>query len=76
MQLLPILEADAVDDDDFLRTKLLYHKDSGTMFYHMVQSFPAGEEVDPAVAHAAALKLAEYFEGREMLVSTRQQRIT
>ncbi|MDE6931436.1 MAG: relaxase/mobilization nuclease domain-containing protein [Oscillospiraceae bacterium] len=60
--------------DDFLRTKLLYHKDSGTMFYHMVQSFPAGEEVDPAVAHAAALKLAEYFEGREMLVSTHVDR--
>ena len=44
------------------------------MFYHMVQSFPAGEEVDPAVAHAAALKLAEYFEGREMLVSTHVDR--
>ena len=27
--------------DDFLRTKLLYHKEGGTMFYHMVQSFPA-----------------------------------
>ena len=26
--------------DDFLNTKLLYHKDGGTMFYHMVQSFP------------------------------------
>ncbi len=56
--------------DNFLRTKLLYHKDGGTMFYHMVQSFPAGEEVDPAAAHAAALKLAEYFEGREALVCT------
>lgn len=26
--------------DDFLNTKLLYHKDGGVMFYHMVQSFP------------------------------------
>ena len=26
--------------DDFLRTKLLYHKDGGRMFYHMVQSPP------------------------------------
>ena len=24
--------------DDFLNTKLLYHKDGGVMFYHMVQS--------------------------------------
>lgn len=60
--------------DDFLRTKLLYHKDGGTIFYHMVQSFPAGEEVDPAAAHAAALKLAEYFGGREVLVSTHVDR--
>ena len=28
--------------DDFLNTKLLYHKGGGTMFYHMVQSFPKG----------------------------------
>ena len=27
--------------NDFLNTKLLYHKDSGVMFYHMVQSFPS-----------------------------------
>ena len=47
--------------DDFLRTKLLYHKDSGTMYYHMIQSFPKGEKVDPVTAHTAALKLAEYF---------------
>ena len=40
------------------------------MFYHMVQSFPKGEPVDPATAHAAALKLAESFKGREVLVCT------
>ena len=28
--------------DDFINTKLLYHKDGGVMFYHMVQSFPKG----------------------------------
>lgn len=60
--------------DDFLRTKLLYRKDGGTLFYHLVQSFPAGEEVDPAATHAAALKLAEYFEGREVLVCTHTDR--
>lgn len=56
--------------DDFLRTKLLYHKEGGTMFYHMVQSFPADEEVNPVTAHAAALKLAKWFQGREVLVCT------
>ena len=60
--------------DDFLQTKLLYHKEDGRMFYHMVQSFPKGEEVSPTAAHAAALKLAEYFEGREVLVCTHTDR--
>lgn len=60
--------------DDFLRTKLLYHKEGGTMFYHMVQSFPADEEADPVTAHAAALKLAEWFQGREVLVCTHVDR--
>ena len=40
--------------DDFLNTKLLYHKDGGVMFYHMVQSFPKGAAVDPRQAHEAA----------------------
>ena len=60
--------------DDFLNTKLLYHKDGGGMFYHMVQSFPKGEAVDPVTAHAAALKLAEYYEGYEVLVCTHVDR--
>lgn len=60
--------------DNFLSTKLLYHKDSGTLFFHMVQSFPKGEQVDPVTAHAAAMKLAEYFEGREVLVCTHVDR--
>ena len=44
---------------DFMTTKRLYHKTDGVLFYHMVQSFPKGEAVDPVTAHAAALKLAE-----------------
>jgi hypothetical protein len=59
---------------DFLNTKLLYHKDNGKMFYHMVQSFPSGERLDPNAAHSAALKLAEYFTGREVLVCTHVDR--
>ena len=55
---------------DFLNTKLLYHKDGGVMFYHMVQSFPKGAAVDPRQAHEAARRLAEYFDGCEVLVCT------
>ena len=60
--------------DDFLNTKLLYHKDGGVMFYHMVQSFPKGEAVDPRQAHEAARRLAEYFAGCEVLVCTHVDR--
>ena len=60
--------------DDFLNTKLLYHKDSGVMFYHMVQSFPKGEMIDPRQAHEAARRLAKYFDGCEVLVCTHVDR--
>ena len=60
--------------DDFLNTKFLYHKDGGTMFYHMVQSFPKGAAVDPRQAHEAARRLAEYFDGCEVLVCTHVDR--
>ena len=60
--------------DDFINTKLLHHKDSGVMFYHMVQSFPKGAAVDPRQAHEAARRLAEYFEGCEVLVCTHVDR--
>ena len=60
--------------DDFLNTKFLYHKDGGVMFYHMVQSFPKGAAVDPRQAHEAARRLAEYFDGCEVLVCTHVDR--
>ena len=60
--------------DDFLNTKFLYHKDGGTMFYHMVQSFPKGAAVDPRQAHEAARRLVEYFDGCEGLVCTHVDR--
>ena len=40
--------------DEFLSTKLLHHKEGGVMFYHMVQSFPKGADIDPRMAHEAA----------------------
>ena len=60
--------------DDFINTKLLYHKDGGVMFYHMVQSFPKGAAVVPQQAHEAARRLAEYFDGCEVLVCTHVDR--
>ena len=60
--------------DDFINTKLLYHKDGGVMFYHMVQSFPKGAAVDPQQAHEAARRLAEYFDDCEVLVCTHVDR--
>ena len=60
--------------DDFLNTKLLYQKDGGVMFYHMVQSFPKGAAVDPRQAHEAARRLAKYFDGCEVLVCTHVDR--
>lgn len=59
---------------DFMTTKRLHHKIDGVLFYHMVQSFPKGEAVNPVAAHAAALKLAEYYEGYEVLVCTHTDR--
>ena len=60
--------------DEFLSTKLLHHKDGGVMFYHMVQSFPKGTDVDPRTAHEAARQLAGYFDGCEILVCTHTDR--
>ena len=60
--------------DEFLSTKLLHHKDGGVQFYHMVQSFPKGADVDPRAAHEAARQLAGYFEGCEVLVCTHVDR--
>ena len=60
--------------DEFLSTKLLHHKDGGVQFYHMVQSFPKGTDIDPRTAHEAARRLAEYFEGCEVLVCTHVDR--
>lgn len=60
--------------NDFLNTKLLYHKDDKALFFHMVQSHPKGADVNPITAHAAAMELAKYFEGREVLVCTHTDR--
>ena len=60
--------------DEFLSTKLLHHKDGGVIFYHMVQSFPKGADINPRTVHEAARRLAGYFEGCEVLVCTHTDR--
>ncbi|WP_376785686.1 relaxase/mobilization nuclease domain-containing protein [Ruminiclostridium cellobioparum] len=59
---------------EFINTKLYHGKDSGRMYYHMVQSFPKGEDVPPKIAHEMAVKLAEYFKDYEVLICTHTDR--
>lgn len=60
-----------VAQQNFMATKNLYSKASGTFFYHYVQSFSPQEQVSFAEAHQIALELAErFFPGCEVLVAT------
>jgi len=55
---------------EFMSTKLQYGKDSGMMYYHMVQSFHPDEKITPETAHEIAMKLAEHYKDFEVLVAT------
>ena len=56
---------------EFVSTKLFYRKDSGRMFYHLLQSFSPDEAITPEMAHEIAVKFAsEQFQGYEVLVAT------
>lgn len=59
---------------EFINTKLYHGKDSGRMYYHMVQSFPKGEDVPPKIAHEMAVRLAEHFKDYEVLICTHTDR--
>lgn len=59
---------------EFINTKLYHGKVSGRMYYHMVQSFPKGEDVPPKIAHEMAVKLAEHFKDYEVLICTHTDR--
>lgn len=57
--------------EEFVSTKLFYRKDSGRMFYHLLQSFHPDETITPETAHEIAVKFAsEQFKGYEVLVAT------
>lgn len=45
--------------DEMTATKNLYHKNDGRLYYHLVQSFPSGYDIEPELAHKIAVELAE-----------------
>ncbi|RGF44718.1 relaxase [Ruminococcus sp. AF37-20] len=52
-------------------TKNLYHKHDGRLYYHLVQSFPSGYEIEPELAHKIAVEFAEKTFGKyECVVAT------
>ncbi len=57
--------------EEMLATKNAYRKNSGRMYYHLVQSFPKGDEIPPELAHRIAVELAEKAFGKhECIVAT------
>ena len=57
--------------NEMLATKNAYHKNSGRMYYHLVQSFPKGDDTPPELAHQIAVELAEKVFGKyECIVAT------
>ena len=57
--------------DEMTATKNLYHKNDGRLYYHLVQSFPSGYEIEPELAHKIAVELAEKAFGKyEVVVAT------
>ncbi len=57
--------------EEMIATKNAYHKNSGRMYYHLVQSFPKGDGTSPELAHRIAVELAEKAFGKyECVVAT------
>lgn len=57
--------------DEMQLTKKLYSKTGGRLYYHLVQSFPKGYEIDPELAHKIAVEFAEKAFGKyECVVAT------
>lgn len=56
--------------EEFMATKKLHGKDCGMFFYHYAQSFSPKEAVSPETVHELGCKLAQYFDGYEVLIAT------
>lgn len=57
--------------DEFIATKNMFGKTGGRLYYHVVQSFPKGSDIDPQLAHKIACEFAEKAFGKhECVVAT------
>ena len=61
--------------EEFTATKHLFHKPGGRMYYHLVQSFPAGYPIPYELAHRIAVEFAQQAFGKyECVVATHTDR--
>lgn len=56
--------------EEILYTKNLYHKNSGRQYIHIIQSFNSKDNLSAEEIHKAGIKLAEKFNGYQVLVAT------
>lgn len=56
--------------EEMLYTKNLYNKAGGRQYIHIIQSFDSKDNLTPSQVHNAGLKLANTFNGFQVLVAT------
>ena len=56
--------------EEMLYMKDLYHKNGGRQYIHIIQSFDPKDNLTPNQVHNAGLKLADTFNGFQVLVAT------
>ncbi len=56
--------------EEMLYTKDLYNKTGGRQYIHIIQSFDSKDNLTPSQVHNAGLKLANTFNGFQVLVAT------
>lgn len=56
--------------EEMLYTKNLYNKTGGRQYIHIIQSFDPKDNLTPSQVHNAGLKLANTFNGFQVLVAT------
>jgi len=60
--------------NEMVLTKKEFNKMDGRQYIHMVQSFSPDEQIDHQTAHEVALKLADHYEGFQVLVATHKDK--
>ena len=56
--------------EEMLYIKNLYHKNSGRQYIHIIQSFATTDNLSAEQVHNIGIKLAEKFNGFQLLVAT------